>query len=35
MECVPIELDDVYTGQLKYEMGIMRRQYEMGQGGIF
>lgn len=34
MECVSIELDDVYTGLFKYEMGIMRKQCEMGQGGI-
>lgn len=29
MECVSIELDDVYIGQFKYEMGIMRKQCEM------
>lgn len=32
--CVSIKLDDVYTGQFKYEMGIMRKQHKMGQWGI-
>lgn len=35
MECVAIELDDVYIGQFKYEMGLMRKQCEMRQGRIF